>query len=222
MSLMDEWQGVLGAAESDDYSSPGTHFGLMLDPNRWLAEAAGYGDKYKGLINKTGYYANKAMSKAGEPMYSLARKNTPGREDGNELDRGMDFAEKKPASTTGLLLGSYFGGSGLMGGGGEGGGMFGNMFGGGQSSSVSPWWGSQGETIPGIAGNTSTGTGIFGNSGWAGGATNAGTASGEGLMAKLGGWQGAAKMGQGLMPQQQQQQDTGPKPYLWKGRLIWM
>lgn len=98
----------------------------------------------------------------------------------------------------------------------KGGGMFGKK---GDPNQISSMWGTKGQTIPGINGNVSTGSGIYGN-GFGGGAGQ------QGLLGQMGGWQGAAKTGTGLAQipgvTQQQQQQAGPKPYLYKGQVVWM
>ena len=77
-SLRDQWQGVLGAAtDSHSYDSPGTAFSLMFDPMAYIGDAAGFGDDYRKLINKSGYYINKGLSKSVEPVASFSRKNNP-------------------------------------------------------------------------------------------------------------------------------------------------
>jgi hypothetical protein len=101
----------------------------------------------------------------------------------------------------------------------QGGGMFGQLTG-NKGGQVNPMWGQQGQTIPGISGNVSTGSGIYG-SGWGQGAAQQG-----GFMSQVGGTKGLLGMGQGLAqvpgvaPQQQEQ--AGPKPYLYKGQIVWM
>jgi hypothetical protein len=183
------------AWNSPGYDSPGTAFGLEMDPIALILGKKGLGKKYRSLINKSGYYANKVMAKAGEPMYSLARKNTPGRKDGNELDKTLDFAEKKPASTTGMLAALYFGSSAI-----------GSMGGGGAS-------GGAGGAGGGASGGTGEGLGIFSNNGAAGMDSVGGGNMGN-LVAQQGGGAASAsgtswqdQLRQQQMPQQQQQQE---------------
>jgi hypothetical protein len=152
------------------------------------------GDKYRDFINKTGDQANLTLSKA----------------IGSD-DRG-GWAANKPASTIGLMAAAYYGGGALMGGGGGGGasggsnlGIFGNGGQGGMagvgSGNVGQLFGSTGINTGGVAGVGGTGQGMFGSM------------NPQQMM----------QMGQGMPGMQQpQQQQEGPKPYLYRGQIVWM
>lgn len=195
MSLSDQWRAVKAAWNNDtSYESPGARFGLMFDPTAYTLDLIGKGDKYRELVTKSGDEANRTLSSAL----------------GTD-DRG-GWAANKPASTLGLLTGGYYAGAGLLGGGAQGGnglGFFGNagkagMSGVGQGN-VGQLFGSTGINTGGVAGVGGTGAG--------------------GFMQQAGGVKGLLGMAQGMpgMQQQpQQQQQQGPKPYLWKGQIVWM
>jgi hypothetical protein len=103
--------GLARSAWEDDTSpaSPGAEFGLAFDPTAYLADLFGKGDNYRRMISKSGREMNRTLSSA----------------IGTD-DRG-GWVANKPVSTVGMLVGGYYGGSGLagMGGGGAGGGASG-------------------------------------------------------------------------------------------------
>lgn len=136
--------------KGDNHQSVGTRFGLKFDPTYYLLKLFGKGDEYADFINSTGDRANEWMYKAGKPTFDLARKYTPGREEGNSLDKIMTWGENKPASVTGLLVGGGAGASGISGamggggaaaggGGGAGGGAAGGGAGGGAGQGMASW-----------------------------------------------------------------------------------
>jgi hypothetical protein len=106
-------------ADDEGYSSPGTRFANMWDPMAYI-----FGDKYRDLINKSGYYINKGLSKSVEPAASFSRKNNPIRKEIGALDEAQNWAENKPGSVLGLAIGGYnlAGGSGAGAGAGAAGG----------------------------------------------------------------------------------------------------
>lgn len=169
----------MSSLNSDNHKSFGTRIGLKFDPTYYLAKLFGKGNDYANFINKTGDKANQLMSKGAEPMFSLARKYTPGREDGNGLDKVLDFAENKPASITGVLIGGGAAGSALAGGGaGAGGGAAGGSAAGAGGGAAA---------APAAGGSTAGGTAAGGSQGFD--------------------WQGALKSAGGSLQQQGQQED---------------
>jgi hypothetical protein len=200
-SLSSQWDAAKAAWNDDEsHLSPGTRFGLMFDPLAYIGDAAGVGDKYRNFINKTGDQSNLTLSKAL----------------GTD-DRG-GWAANKPASTIGLMAAAYYGGGAMMGGGGggagsSGGGNLGFFGNGGQGGMAGVGQGNAGQLFANTGINTGGVQGV--------GGTGAG-----GFMQQAGGMQGLMQMGQGLpgmqqQPQQEQQQQ-GPKPYWYRGQVIWM
>jgi hypothetical protein len=208
-SIRQQLDKARGAWEDDTSpESPGAAFGLAFDPTAYLADAFGKGDNYRGMIEKSGREMNKTLSSA----------------IGSD-DRG-GWVANKPASTIGLMVGGYYAGGGLMGGGGGGsggaggGGMFGSQGGTGNLGLFSNGGqGGMGSVGTGNAGSLFGSTGI--NTGGVGGVGGTGASGG---LSQLGmqDWMSLGQQGQSLMGGQQQQQNTGPKPYLYRGQIVWM
>lgn len=203
-----------------NHKSIGTRFGLKFDPMKYFLDLFGKGDEYANFINKTGDTANKVMSKAAEPMFSLSRKYTPGRKDGNWLDKGLTWAENKPASVTGLIIGGEAAGGALSGGGA-----------GAESGAAAAGTGGStaglGSTVGEAAGGTFGGGSIAAAQG--GGASAAAPTAGSAAPAAAQGfdWQGALGKAGGGMQQQAQQEDEmatrlammGPPPGMQGGGI---
>jgi hypothetical protein len=192
-------------ADDEGYSSPGTRFANMWDPMAYI-----FGDKYRDLINKSGYYINKGLSKSVEPAASFSRKNNPIRKEIGALDEAQNWAENKPGSVLGLAIGGYnlAGGSGAGAGAGAAGGEtvtvgsqgLGSMVGSSMPGTAPSIGSATGATsvgglggLGGWGGGTTSGLGLFANGGQAGlqgvGGGNAG------LLASQGGIQGGAGIG---------------------------
>ena len=200
---------------------------LGVDPLSTKAWNTVLGRKDKPLVDQLGGpYGGHVVSAFGKQdggVYKRAEEAGINTENSKKM---QDFAHVIAAIYGANGIANIGGGSGqgLLGGNGQTG-IKGPMsyLKGGQQNQINPMWGQQGQTIPGISGNVSTGSGIYG-SGWSG-VGQGQTAAQGGLMGQLGGAQGAAKLGSGLlgsMPQQQQQQQQGPKPYLYRGQIVWM
>lgn len=192
-------------ADDEGYSSPGTRFANMWDPMAYI-----FGDKYRDLINKSGYYINKGLSKSVEPVSSFSKKNNPIRKEIGALDEAQNWAENKPGSVLGLAIGGYnlAGGSGAGAGAGAAGGEtvtvgsqgLGSMVGSSMPGTAPSIGSATGATsvgglggLGGWGGGTTSGLGLFANGGQAGlqgvGGGNAG------LLASQGGIQGGAGIG---------------------------
>lgn len=184
-----------------NHESIGTRFGLKFDPMKYFLDLFGKGDEYANFINKTGDTANKVMSKAAEPMFSLSRKYTPGRKDGNWLDKGLTWAENKPASVTGLIIGGEAAGGALSGGGA-------GAEAGGTAAGASGGSAGLGSTVGEAAGGTFGGGSIAAAQGGGGAAAAAPAAGGAAPAAAQGfDWQGALGKAGGGMQKQAQQED---------------
>lgn len=212
MSFWDQWKDTKSAwNDSQSPASPGARFGLMFDPSAYALDLVGKGDKYRDFIKKTGDESNKTLSSA------------LGTDDSN------GWVGNKPASTIGMLIGGGYAGSGMFGGGAAGGGasggsgMFGNMFGGGSGQGLGIFSNGGAGGMAGVGGGNA---GALANAGGIGGGAGmgaAGSAAGPAQLGLSGNWQQYMKAAQGMPGMQgQQQQDTGPKPYLWKGKVVWM
>lgn len=207
--------------------SPFGEAGLLFDPLSKII-----GSDYDEFMRKTWEKPNEVLSPYAKKFHKFERDNpwiNPLQAEIDKTEFGgkiKGMSENKPGDAALAILGTVFGGGALLGGMGGGSGGGGGLFGGGSSGNINPLWGSQGQTIPGISGNVSTGTGIYGNTGF--NAAVSPTASSQGFMGQVGGAQGLMGMGQGLlggvpgMPGQQQEQQQGPKPYLVRGQVVWM
>lgn len=175
------------------------------------------GKEYEPLVDQMG-------GPYGGGWVSAFGKDQDGGVYGRAKAAGIDTKAGGQMHDAAHVVSAIFGGKGLMGlgSGGAGGSSGGSSLFGGQGSApqlgnswMQNFWGSQGQSIPGIAGNTSTGTGIYGGFG------GIGQGSQGGLMSQMGGMQGMGQL-QGMMGGQQQQEPEGPKPYWYRGQVVWM
>ncbi len=220
MSYFDAFNDSLS---SGNHMSPFGEAGLLFDP---LAQIGG--DKYRNFMRKTWEYPNEYLGKALKKHDEYDRKINPLHKAMDKTEIGgkiKEMVHNKPGDSALAVLGTIFGGGALMGGGASGGGMFGNMFGGGgaQSPNLGVFSnGGQGGMAgvgQGNAGQLFANTGI--NTGGVGGVGGVGQGMGGFANVSPQTWMQAGQALPGMQPQQQQQ-NTGPKPYLWKGKVVWM
>jgi hypothetical protein len=222
MSFFDRFSQSL---DKDNHLSPFGEAGLLGDPLHYIG-----GDKYDNFMRKTWETPNEVVGNGITKFDTYDRKVNPIHRAMDRTEIGgkiKDFVHNKPGDSAMAILGSIYGGGALMSGGGASGGsgMFGNMFGGGgtgQGLGIFSNGGTGGMSQVGV-GNA----GVLAQSGGIGGGAGmgaAGTSAGPAQIGLSGNWQQYMKAGQSLpgMNGQQQQQDTGPKPYLYRGQVIWM
>ncbi len=209
----------------NNHMSPFGEAGLAFDPMSKL-----FGSSYDNFMRKTWEIPNEKVGALVEKHDVYDRKINPLHREMDKTSFGAkakEMVHNKPGDSALAVLGTIFGGGALMGGGGAGGGggMFGSSTGGGGAGGnlgifSNGGSGGMGSVGSGNAGQLLANTGI--NSCGVGGVGGTGASGG---LAQLGmkDWMQIGQAGQGLMGGgQQQQQNTGPKPYLWKGSIVWM
>lgn len=211
------------STKSGNHMSPFGEAGLMFDPLHYIG-----GDKYDRFMRKTWEIPNEKVGGLLEKHDKYDRKINPLHRAIDKTEIGGEIKEtvhNKPGDSALAVLGAIYGGGALMsgmgGGASGGGGMFGSSTGGGNLGIFSS--GGQGGMSgvgSGNAGQLFANTGI--NTGGVGGVGGTGAQGGLGQL----GMQDWMKMGQSMpgMPgmQGQQQQQSGPKPYLYRGQIVWM
>lgn len=184
--------------DSTSPASPGARFGLAFDPTSYMLDLFGKGDEYRKAVEGSGDWMNERLSGAL-----------------GTSDRG-GWAANKPASTIGLMVGGYYGGSGLLGSSG---------FGAGGSSQGSLGIFSNGGSagLQGVGGGNAGALASQGGIGGGAGLGAAGSAAGPGTVGFSSNPQSymnlAQQMGGG---QQQQPQQDQRKPYWVRGNIVWM
>lgn len=145
-------------------------------------------------------------------------------------DAGIDTKAGGQLQDAAHVISAIYGGNGLYG---AGGGNAGSGIG-GPFQNAQGFMGSSGSGNLGLfsnggkaglgglgggnAGALANAGGISGGAGYGA----AGSAAGPGSLGLSSNWQTYAKAGQGLLGQPQQQQQSGPKPYLYKGNIVWL
>jgi hypothetical protein len=211
------------STKSGNHMSPFGEAGLLFDPLAYIG-----GDKYKSFMRKTWEKPNEVVGKGVAKFNVFDRKINPMHKAIDKTQFGKDarnMVENKPGDSALAVIGSIFGGGALMSGmggggaGGSGGGMFGSSTGGGNLGIFSNGGqGGMGSVGTGNAGQLFGSTGI--NTGGVGGVGGTGAQGGLGQLG-MQDWMKLGQDGQRLMGGQQQQ-DTGPKPYLYRGQIVWM
>lgn len=215
------------STSSGNHMSPFGEAGLLFDPLSKII-----GSDYDKFMRKTWEEPNKALSPYVKKFHQFERDNpwiNPLQAEIDKTEIGgkvKGMSENKPGDAALAIMGAAFGGPALMGGmGGMGGGGASGGIGGGASGGSGGGLGlfSNG----GQGGMAGVGQGnvgqLFGSTGInTGGVGGVGGTGAGGFMEQAGGMQGLMQMGQGLPGQQQQQEPEGPKPYLYRGQIIWM
>jgi hypothetical protein len=235
--------------DKDNHSSPFGEAGLLFDPLAYVGDAVGKGDDYRNFMRKTWEIPNKELSPYAKKFHEFERKNPWINPLQSEIDKTSfgskikDYSEDKPGDAALAIMGSVFGGGALlggMGGGGAGGGASGGFGTGAQeamhlgTTGGGGWQAGGGLGVfgnGGQAGMSGVGTGnagqLFGSTGInTGGVGGVGGTGAGGFMEQAGGAQGLMQLGQqmpGMQQQpQQEQQQQGPKPYWYRGQVVWM
>jgi hypothetical protein len=214
------------STKSGNHMSPFGEAGLAFDPLSKL-----FGSNYDKLMRKTWEEPNKALSPYVTKFHEWERKNpwvNPLQAEIDKTEMGgkiKGMSENKPGDAALAIMGAAFGGGALMSGMGGGGAAGGGAAGGGSSGGGGLGIFSNG----GAGGMGSVGTGnagsLFGSTGInTGGVGGVGGTGASGGLSQLGmqDWMSLGQQGQSLMGGQQQQQNTGPKPYLYRGQIVWM
>ncbi len=229
-SLRNQWGNFQSALSGNNHSSPFGEAGFLGDPLYHLT--GGDDGSYAKFMRKTWEIPN-------EKVGALVAKHDVYDRKINPLHKAMDktsfggkakeMVHNKPGDSALAVLGTIFGGGALMsgmgGGASGGGGMFGSSTGGGNGLGIfsNGGQGGMGSVGTGNAGQLFANTGI--NTGGVGGVGGTGASGG---LSQLGmqDWMSLGQSAQGMMggglPGQQQQQNTGPKPYLYRGQIVWM
>lgn len=195
---------------------------LGVDPLSTKAWNAVLGRKDEPLVDQLGgAYGGHTISAFGNNdggVYKRAR------------DAGIDTGAGEKMQDAAHIVASIYGANGLYG-----------AAGGNAGSGVSGPW----QTAKGFMGSPNQGLGYFSNGGQGGlqglgggnagalansggigggaGMGAAGSAAGPAQLGLSGNWQQYMKAAQGMPGMgQQQQQDSGPKPYLYRGKIVWM
>lgn len=217
------------STSSGNHMSPFGEAGLLFDP---IYHATG-GDKggYARFMRKSWEIPNEKVGGLIEKHDKYDRKINPLHRAMDKTEIGgkaKDMVHNKPGDSALAVLGAIYGGGALMGNmgggasGGGGQGMFGNMFGGGGGGQNLGVFSNGGQAGMSGVGTGNAGT-LFANTGInTGGVAGVGGTGAQGGLGSLG-MQDWMKLGQSMPgQQQQQQQDSGPKPYLYRGQIIWM
>jgi hypothetical protein len=211
------------STKSGNHMSPLGEAGLAFDPLSKL-----FGSNYDKFMRQTWEKPNEWLSPYAKKFHKFERDNpwiNPLQAEIDKTEIGSKvkgMSENKPADSVLAIMGAAFGGGALMGGmGGGGAGGAGGGAGGGSNLGIfsNGGQGGMGSVGTGNAGSLFGSTGI--NTGGVGGVGGTGASGG---LSQLGmqDWMSLGQQGQSLMGGQQQQQNTGPKPYLYRGQIVWM
>jgi hypothetical protein len=200
----------------DNHMSPFGEAGLLGDPLHYIV-----GDKYDKFMRKTWEKPNEIIGEKLTKFDDFDRKINP-------IHRAMDrtaiggkikdMVHNKPGDSALAVLGSIFGGGALLGGAGGG------SLGGGTGQGLGIFSNGGAGGMSGVGGGNA---GVLASQGGIGGGAGmgaAGSAAGPGMVSfgNQAGFQNLAQQGLGNLGQQQQPQQEGPKPYLYRGKIVWM
>lgn len=234
MGIFDAFNNSLN---KDNHLSPFGEAGLLGDPLHYIV-----GDKYDNFMRKTWEMPNQYAGQYLTKFDKFDRKINPIH---RAIDRTAiggkiaDYAHNKPGDSLMAVLGAVYGGGALMAGGGGGsagggmvgggsasggnaGGMLGNMFGGGGGQGLGIFSNSGQAGMSGVGGGNAGALAASHGIGGGAGLGTAGTGAGAGTVGFSSNPQSYMRAAQGMPGQQQQQQQQGPKPYWYRGRVVYM
>jgi hypothetical protein len=203
----------------NNHMSPFGEAGLAFDPMSKL-----FGSNYDKFMRKTWEKPNEVVGPLIAKHDKYDRQINPIH---RELDKtsfggkAKEMVHNKPGDSALAIFGSIFGGGALMGGMGGGGAGGAGGAGGGSNLGI---FSNGGQGGMGSVGTGNVGS-LFGSTGInTGGVGGVGGTGASGSLSQLGmqDWMSLGQQGQSLMGGQQQQQNTGPKPYLYRGQIVWM